>query len=241
MAPSLDPLIAKLERQGPLTGEERKALETLPAQLREFRRHEAVANAGESPGESAILLTGMALRVKMLPEGARQMVALHVPGDFVDLHSFVLHPLDHSVIAASPAVFGLVPHARLAMILENHPRLTKRLMWDMALDAAIAREWMALMGRANAHRQLAHLFCEIYFRMKQAGQLRDDGFDLPLSQVDLADLCGLSSVHVNRSLQALRAQGLIVLNQGHLAILDLPRLIEVAGFDAAYLHLLAGS
>jgi CRP-like cAMP-binding protein len=240
MARSLDPLIAKLERLGPLSAAERAALEALPSRLREFRRHEAVAAAGDSPPESAILLTGMAFRVKLMPEGTRQIVALHVPGDFMDLHSFVLHPLDHSVVAASPALVGLVPHPKVALILEHHPRLTKRLMWDMAIDAAITREWMAVMGRGSALRQMAHLFCEIHLRMQQAGLAKNDGFDFPLSQIDLADICGLSAVHVNRTLQALRAQELIVLTHGRLAIPDLPRLVEAAGFDPAYLHLLTG-
>lgn len=241
MARSLDPLIAKLERQGSLLAEERIALEEMPCRLKEFGRHETIVAAGASPEESLILLTGMAFRVKFLSEGGRQIVALHVPGDFMDLHSFVLHPLDHGVVTASAAMVALVPHEKIRMILENHPRLTRRLMWDMALDAAIAREWMTLMGKGSAYRQLAHLFCEIQLRMQQARLAHKDGFDFPLSQGDLADVCGLSAVHVNRSLQALRADGLILLRQGWLAIPDLPRLVAAAGFDPAYLHLLTES
>lgn len=238
---SLDPLIAKLERLGPLTPEERDALEALPSRLKELRRHETIVEAGTSPRESIILLTGMAFRVKMLPEGTRQVVALHVPGDFMDLHSYVLHPMDHAVVAASPAMMALVPHEKLDLILDRYPRLTKRLMWDMAIDAAVAREWMAIMGKASAMRQLAHLFCEIHYRMEQVSLANRTGFELPLSQIDLADICGLSTVHVNRSLQALRAEGLIVFQHGRLAIPDLPRLVEAAGFDPAYLHLLTGT
>lgn len=236
---TLDPFIAKLERHQQLTPEERATLDQLPTRLREFRKHESVAVAGESPSHSAIVVTGMAFRVKQLLEGERQLVAVHVPGDFVDLHSFVLHPLDHSVITASPALVALIPHDKLAMILKNHPRLTKLLMWDMALDAAISREWMAIMGKREAYRQIAHLFCELYLRMRQAKQLRNDGFDFPLSQIDVGDLCGLSSVHVNRSLQQLRTDGLVILEKGFLQIPDLPRLIKAAAFDPAYLHLLA--
>jgi CRP-like cAMP-binding protein len=239
MTPSLDPLIAKLERHGPLTPVERSALEQLPARLRECRRHETIVGAGESPNQSVILLTGMAFRMKILSEGGRQIVALQVPGDFVDLHSFVLHPLDHSVVTASPSVIGLVPHEKIARIVDNFPRLTKRLMWDMALDAAIAREWMTIMGKRSAYKQLAHLFCELHFRMEQARGISRDGFELPLSQADLGDVCGISAVHVNRSLQALRAKGLIILKQGYLVIPDVRRLIEAASFDPAYLHLLS--
>lgn len=237
-ARSIDPLIAKLERLGPLTEEEKTALQALPSRLREFGRHETIVAAGESPTESVVLLSGMALRARFLDGGRRQIVSLQVPGDFVDLHAFVLHPLDHSVIAAAPAWVGLVPHEKINMILQEYPRLTKRLMWDMALDGAIAREWMTVMGKRSAYQQLAHLFCELYFRINQARLANQQSFELPLSQTDLADMCGLSAVHVNRSLQALRADGLIVLKQNCLTIPDLSQLIAAANFNQAYLHLL---
>jgi CRP-like cAMP-binding protein len=111
-------------------------------------------------------------------------------------------------------------------------------MWDMALDAAISREWLATMGRRSAYEQLAHLFCELYFRMDWAGQVERQEFHFELTQAELGDACGLSTVHVNRSLQALRRDGFISLENHRLTILNLDGLINVAGFDPAYLHLL---
>lgn len=111
-------------------------------------------------------------------------------------------------------------------------------MWDIALDAAISREWLSTMGRRTAYEQLAHFFCELYLRMDWAGQLKDNGFGFELAQAELGDACGLSTVHINRSLQALRKDGLIVLENHRLTVRNIDALIRVAGFDPAYLHLL---
>lgn len=174
----------------------------------------------------------------MLPDGTRQIVSVQVPGDFVDLHSFVLKPIDHAVAAASPARVGRVPHSAIMNLLEQHPGLARSLMWDMAVDGAISREWLANVGRRSAYEQLAHLFCELYFRMEWAGQVHDGGFELVMTQAELGDACGLSTVHVNRSLQTLRKDGLIVFESYHLTIPSIEKLVAAAQFDASYLHLL---
>jgi CRP-like cAMP-binding protein len=231
-------LIRKLEQFSPLSAEERESLNAMPVRLRNYSRGELIVQQGSRPDESAVVMSGFAFRFKIVPDGARQIVGLQVPGDFVDLHSFVLKPIDHAVAAASPAVIGKIPHHALDRLLDRHPRLSQPLMWDMAVDAAISREWLAIMGRRSAYQQLAHLFCELYFRMDWAGLVRAQSFDFVLTQADLGDVCGLSTVHVNRSLQTLRKDGLIVLENHTLTIADIDALVEAAEFDPAYLHLL---
>ena len=235
----VDPLIRKLEQFEPLSSEARAALEAMPSRLREYAKGEQIAEQGSSPDESAIMVTGCAFRYKRLGDGERQIVALHVPGDFVDLHSFVLKPMDHSVTAACQSIVARVPHAKITEVLKHHPHLTRNLMWDMALDAAIAREWMVAMGQRPAPEQIAHLLCEMYFRMRRAGLVRDESFDLVLTQQDIGDLCGMSAVHVNRSLQTLRAKELIEMDKQKVTVLALDNLIALARFDSAYLHLIA--
>lgn len=231
-------LIRKLSQYGPLSAEEQAALSALPMRLRDYPRGGVVVQQGSRPDESCVLLEGLAFRYKLLADGARQIVSLQVPGDFVDLHSFVLKPIDHAVAAASSVQVAFVAHHAIEALLDRHPRLARPLMWDMALDAAITREWLSIMGRRSAYEQVAHLFCELYFRMEWAGQLEDHGFGLDLTQAELGDACGLSTVHINRSLQALRKDGLIVLENHHLTVPDIDALVKVAGFDPAYLHLL---
>lgn len=235
---TIDPLIRKLEQFAPLSSEARAALEAMPSRLHEYGKAEAIVEQGTSPDESALVVTGCVFRYKRTSDGGRQIVALHIPGDFVDLHSYVLKPMDHSVAAIVPSIIARVPHAKITEILAHHPHLTRNLMWDMALDAAIGREWMVAMGRRRAPKQIAHLFCEMYFRMRRVGLVKEGSFEFALTQQDIGDLCGLSTVHVNRSIQGLRAKSLIAMDKSAVTILALDELIALAGFDAAYLHLL---
>jgi len=235
----VEALVRKLSRYVPLTREEEDAVRALTEPPRDYAKGQQIVQEGSSPNESAVLESGLAFRYRALANGTRQILSLHVPGDFVDLHSFVLKPMDHSIAVAVPSEVAKVPHERLANIVARHPRVTAALMWDMALDAATHREWMVGLGRRDAYERLAHLFCELYYRMRMAGLLHEYRFELPLSQSELADICGLSSVHVNRSLQMMRHDHLIVTEKGWLTIPDIDRLSEAAGFDPAYLHLIS--
>lgn len=232
-------LARKLSRYLSLSPEETQALEAAPSRIQDYRRGEQLVREGSSPDHSMVLLSGMAFRYRVMTDGARQIMALHIAGDFVDLHSFVLKPMDHSVGVAALAQVAHVPHYRVARLLSDFPRLAQAFLWDMALDAATFREWMVGLGRRSASQRLAHLFCELYYRMEMVGLVARQGFDFPLSQPDLADISGLSSVHVNRSLQSMRRDGLIVLNKRRLVIPDIAELSRAAEFDPAYLHLLS--
>jgi CRP-like cAMP-binding protein len=154
----------------------------------------------------------------------------------VDLHSFVLKPMDHFIGVAAPSVFAKVPHESIQSIIEKHPRLTKALMWDMALDAATGREWMVSIGRRQAYERLAHLFCELFYRMDFVGLVKNGEFSFLLTQADVADITGLSAVHVNRSLQALRKDGLLIAEDKKIRIADIKSLEAAGMFDSAYLH-----
>jgi CRP-like cAMP-binding protein len=235
----VEALVRKLSRYAPLSREEEDAVRALLDPPRAYAKGQQIVQEGASPRESAVVSSGLAFRYRALANGTRQILSLHIPGDFVDLHSFVLKPLDHSIAVVVPSQVAKVPHERLSEIVARYPRVTCALMWDMALDAATHREWMVGLGRRDAYERLAHLFCELYYRMRMVGLVEDGRFELPLSQPELADICGLSSVHVNRSLQMLRHDQLIVAEKGWLVIPNIERLSEVAGFDPAYLHLIS--
>jgi CRP-like cAMP-binding protein len=143
--------------------------------------------------------------------------------------------MDHSVAAFAPCDVAVVPHQRL--LIEKHPRLALALWGDALLDAAIHRDWVANVGRRSAYARIAHLLCEIWFRLKSVGLSHDHVFDLPLTQTDLGDATGLSVVHVNRTLKQLREDGLIRVSKGRIVqLVDWQRLSEVAEFDPAYLQ-----
>lgn len=229
-------LFMKLERYEPLSNEEKAFFAGAVARVLDYLPGQNIVEEGSQPPESTVVLAGFAGRFKSLPEGTRQILAFHIPGDCCDLHSFLLARMDHGIEALSKCVVAKVPHEAIAEVIERFPRLTRTLWWDTAIDAAIHREWMVSMGRRSAYEQIAHLLCEMYVRLRFVGLVDNGGFELPINQEQLGDAFGLSSVHVNRMLQALRRANLIVSAGRRITIPDLPALKEAAGFDPIYLE-----
>ncbi len=233
----LDAFFRKLEQRDVLSGAERAALIAAARPEEDFAAGTDLVLEGDRPDHSILLLDGFATRYRLLGDGQRQITAVHVAGDFVDLHSFLLKDMDHSVGALTRCHVLTFPRVHLARITETEPHLT-RLLWLMTLiDAAMHREWMVAMGRRSALEQLAHLVCELYVRLGIAGLVTNDQFIFPVTQSDLGDALGLSAVHVNRVLQQLRAGNLITWQGQLVHILDWPGLQRLAEFDPRYLHL----
>ncbi len=201
-----------------------------------YRADEDMVREGDRPTESKLLLEGFAARYKILHNGKRQITGIHVVGDFVDLHSFTLKVMDHAIAALSPCTVAVVPHEVLHRITEEHPHLTRLLWLNTVLDSAIHRQWLVVMGRQSALGQLAHLICELFLRLQAVEQTEGLSFRLPITQTEMGDALGLSTVHVNRTLQELRADGLLTWRGDKIEILDWGRLQEVAGFDPDYLN-----
>ena len=183
-----------------------------------------------------MLLEGFVYRHKMLPEGRRQILSFQIPGDFVDLHSFLLKTMDHAVSTLTPCKLVFVPHASLRRITQEFPGLTRALWWDVALDGAIFREWMVGLGRRSAQGRIAHLICETLYRLRAIGLADQDRYFFPVKQVELADAVGMSAVHVNRVLQEFRRAGIVENNRGQLVIHDLARLCRIGDFEPSYLQ-----
>jgi len=206
-----------------------------------FSRHRLV-DAGHlivdayAPAKScSLILEGFAARYRILSNGRRQISALHLPGDFVDLHDFLLARTTQGVVALSPCRLATIDHETLKMAASAQNQLTQLLWADALVDAEVAREWLVAMGRRSALGRLAHLICEVCVRLKVAGKARRMTFPLPLTQSDLADTLGLSVVHVNRVLKILRTQRLILLEDYTVTILDWNELTHLAEFEASYL------
>jgi CRP-like cAMP-binding protein len=162
---------------------------------------------------------------------------LHVPGDFLDLHSYLLKRLDHNVISLVPCRIAVVPHSNLVSITEHHPHLGRLLWLSTLIDAAIHREWLVSLGRRSAIGRVAHLFCEMHARLSLVDLADPGGFPLKLTQTDLAECLGLTSVHVNRVLRQLREAGLAKFRDGRVDILNHAELKRIAEFDGQYLHI----
>jgi CRP-like cAMP-binding protein len=228
-------LIRKLEHFDHLSNDERQLLKGAVDRSRAVNRGDDIIQEGNRPTESILLLEGFAGRYDLLRNGKRQITALHVPGDFVGLHSFLMRTIDHSVLAMTPCSVGFVPHEFLRGISENHPHLARLLGLNIAVDAASYRQWIASMGRRSALEHAAHLICELFLRLRAVGLTEDDSFRFPLTQSELGDTLGLSTVHVNRVVQDLRKKGLITWHGETLVTEDWDRLQQLAEFDPTFL------
>lgn len=233
----LDALLARLNYRDELTADERSAIIVAAGQVVSFCAGEDMSLQHSSPNFSLLLASGIAARYNLVESGERQITALHILGDFVDLHAFLLTKLDHGVSAMTDVVAIQFPHAALHNITQQHPHLTRMLWLSTILDGAIHRQWLLAMGRMSALGHMAHLFCEQYTRAKVVGLVEDKSFTFNLTQAHLADAMGLSPVHVNRTLQELRRRSLIDWEDGVMTILNWSALQELGQFDDTYLDI----
>lgn len=230
-------LIRKLEARDLLSPEERDALAGMVDRIETYAPGEIVTAEGQALTESQLLVSGLCARAKAMADGRRQITELHIDGDFVDLHGFLLKRLEHDIVAISPIRMAMVPHARLKAITEQFPHLTRMLWLSTLMDAAIHRQWIVSAGRRTALEQVSHLLCELLLRYRVVGQAQKDRLPLTLTQEQLADACGLTPVHVNRVVGQLKADGLLDWRRGEIVFLDFEALAERAGFDPTYLIL----
>lgn len=237
MPGAIDILIRRLETIGEVTAADKVLLRGLPLRITELAKGDDAASDGEVVSQSCLLLQGFMHRYKMLPDGSRQILAFHTPGEIPDLHSLHLTKMDHSLAATERSTVAFIKHTDILALLERSTNIT-RLFWRATLiDAAVFRMWMVEMGQRPAVSHLAHLVCEIYLKLQVVGLASDLVFRLPLVQEEIADALGLSSVHTNRTLQDLRGRQLIQFEGGTVRILSWQGLVELALFDPVYLHL----
>ncbi len=231
------PIIAKLESILTLTDEERAAILRLPMQVMTLRPDQDIVREGDRPTRSCALLEGFTCTYKTTHAGKRQITAFQIAGDIPDLLSLHLKTLDTSVQTLTPCRVGFIQHEDLRELCHAHPLIAGAFWRETLVDGAVFREWMLNVGRREAYGRMAHLLCELVTRMRAVGLVQDYTCDLPMTQSELGDALGISTVHVNRTLQELRGAGLISLKGGTLSVLDWEGLKHAGEFDPAYLHL----
>jgi CRP-like cAMP-binding protein len=228
--------IENLELFAELSEVDRAAVAALPITVRRFEAEEDIVSEGDALSQCRLLISGLAFRHKTLPDGRRQIISFHVPGEICDVEGLLL-AMDHSVAALSRVEVGFIAHAAMEALLDRHPAITRALWRNELVNSAVAREWMVGMGRRSAYARIAHLFCEVFARLGSVGLVDRNRCRFPLTQTHLSDALGLSLVHTNRVLQALRADGLISFRGGELTVHDWPGLQAAGEFDPSYLHL----
>jgi CRP-like cAMP-binding protein len=230
-------MVRKLERRAPLQNADRQALLGLSFRKKIFQPSAYIVREGHPCEESALILDGFAYRQKLTEDGARQIVSIHIPGDFVDLEGSLLKVADHNVQALTRCTIAAVPRREIVALIDSHPRLGRALWIDTLIDGSIYREWVMNVGRRPAKQRIAHLLCEFAKRLQLAGLGDENGYHLPMTQEQLGDATGMSPVHVNRSLKALETDGVIQRHQRFVSIPDWQRLRNESGFSELYLHL----
>ena len=230
-------MLKRFERRAQLNASDFQALLQLPHRLQTVEAATYVVREGERPTQSCLIVSGFAYRHKITAEGSRQIVSVHIPGDFVDLEGALLNISDHNVQALTRCELAFVRRDAMRELILSHPRIGMALWVETLIDGAIFREWVVNVGRRDARTRISHLLCEFARRLEVAGLAEEYRYELPMTQEQLADATGLTSVHVNRILQALSREGLVERHKRSIAIPDWEKLRRVGGFSDTYLHL----
>lgn len=233
----LEMLLRRLEQIADLPREDREAVLSLPHRTRTVEASTYLTREGDVPTVCGVLGSGFAYRQKLTGDGVRQIVALHIPGDAVDMQHLFLDVADHSVQMLSRGEVAFVPRKDLQELVDARPTIRHAVMTSILVEGSIFREWVLNVGRRDARTRLAHLLCEFAIRMEAQGLKDGDGFELPITQEQLADAVGLTPVHVNRTLKSLEADGLITRNKRNIIFPSWQRMRDVGDFNPRYLHL----
>ena len=237
----IERVLRRLETRGHLDGGDRAAVLALPFVYRTLEPATYIVREGEPPEMCALLLTGFAYRHKVTGEGQRQIMSVHMPGEFLDLQNSLLGVADHNVQALTRCEIAAVPVPALRRLAEEHPRVGRAMWMETLIDASIFREWIVNVGRRDSITRISHLLCELALRLEVVGLGRRHHYEIPMTQEQLADCTGLTPVHVNRVLKELGRLGLIEREKRSVSIVDWDRLQDVGDFNTRYLHLEEGA
>jgi CRP-like cAMP-binding protein len=218
-------------------GERRRLDDLITAKQRKFGPRKDIISEGTHSDYCHVLLTGLACRYKILPDGERQIMAFLVPGDLCDAEIFILKEMDHSVGTLTSSTTAMIHSDEMKTLLREVSPMSEALWWGTMTDLGVLRERIVDHGRRDATERIAHLLYEMLVRYRVVGKTENDALDFPITQTDLADATGLTPSHVNRVLQRFRDDGLIDLRQRTLTITNPRRLKDIGQFNASYLHL----
>ena len=228
-------LIARLQAVAGLTDDERAVLNALPHAIRKLADRESILTEGDAASNCVLLIGGFLYRQKIVGD-RRQILSLHVPGDIPDLMTLYLPTMDHDLISVGQSVVATVQHSAMRAMFNKQPSLIHTFWRETLIDAAIFRHWVGNLGALDAIRRVAQLFCELAIRLEFVGLLNKGSFVFPLTQADIGSACGLSTVHTNRTLQALRRRGLLEWRGELVTLPNREELEAFAEFDASYLQ-----
>lgn len=229
--------VSALEAQSELSAADRQLVLDLPHRLRQCDAGGYLVRDGDVPEQCSVLVEGFAFRQKLTGEGTRQILSICIPGDAVDLQNLFLGISDHSIQLLTRAVVAEIAMDVLQELVLNRSAIGTAVIQQSLIEASILREWVVNIGRRDARSRIAHLLCEFAVRLEQRGLDGKAGFELPMTQEQIADATGLTPVHVNRVLRTLEAEGLIARQRRRVCFPDWRALQDVGDFSRRYLHM----
>lgn len=228
--------VQKLQIYAALSDDDVAALAAATSKTRSVAARTDIIQEGDRPGPVIVMLEGWACRYKILPDGARQIMAIMMPGDSCDMHVAILAEMDHSIQTITTARIAMIPRTELEELVGARPEVARALWSTQLVDEAVLRSWIVSMGRRSSEARVAHLLCELYLRARHVGLAPDTEFEFPISQIMLSDAVGLTPVHVNRVVRKLLTAKALEMRRSSIVIIDPGKLAAIAGFDDNYLH-----
>ncbi|MCZ8370502.1 MAG: Crp/Fnr family transcriptional regulator [Porphyrobacter sp.] len=228
--------VRRLQSEANLQERDRGIIEGLWQKTRKLSNKKYLSRGGEGALSFPVLLSSWAARYQIVRNGGRQITQLLLPGDSFEFDSHSSEDVIDAIVALCDCEVANISYADMDQAIEGSPAICSAMMSYGSKENAIFASWLVSIGRRDAHELMAHLICELHHRL--AVDDADDAdveFLFPLTQEDLADVLGLTPVHVNRKLQMLRQNDLIRLRSKRLEILNLPALKKIAGFSPSYL------
>lgn len=232
---ALQRFLARLLCRSPLSSDEQAAILNLRGQTVQVAAHRDIVLPGEETGSACLVIDGLVARFDQMSNGTRQITSLYIPGDMCDLHSVVSPTAGWGLTAVAPTSTLRILHSDLRELAVKHPGIAFAFWRDTTVDASIAAKWVSNVGRRDARSRMAHLFCEIGIRAERAGIGSRTDFPLPITQTQLGDALGLTPVHVNRTLQTLRHDGLVATENRRVHVARWNELADLAEFDPRFL------
>ena len=226
--------IAHLQAIEGLSDDERRQIAALPSTLRQVSDGETLLRQGEDTSRCVFVVSGFLYQARIVGDRS-QILAFHVPGDMPCLHTLLVSPMDADLVGLGPSIVGYVAHSQLKQLLDGSIHLTRAFWRETLIDAAISRQWIARLGAQAALPKVAHLICELAARLEVVGLVKNGRFQMPMTQRHVADACGLSIVHVNRTIQELRGRRLIAWEGSEIELLQPDELRALADFTPDYL------
>ena len=234
----LEPMLRKLEYRGQFGADDREALLALPHTVKRLEQHHYIVRERDRPTHSCVMLSGFSIRHKIVGSGHRQICAIHMKGDVVDLQNSLLGFADHSVQMLTAGDVALIPREEIERIAFERPVIGRAMWLETLVDGSVFREWLANVGRRDGRTRVAHLLCEFSLMLEIAGLGEQTGWELPMTQEQLGDATGMTAVHANRTIRSLDEEGLIErATPRSITIRDWKKLAAAGDFDSAYLHL----